>query len=183
MQKRENVQPLSPRESASLPLEIERKYLISMPDIDRLLSVPFCRVLQIEQIYLLSDAGESSRIRRIEENGSFCYFYTRKRAVTSVTRIEEEDAISAEEYRRLILLADPAKNPIRKTRYCFPYAGKLFEIDVYPFWKKQAVLEVELDSEEEAILFPPEITILREVTEDLSFRNSSLALKENRLYE
>lgn len=75
MQKRENIQPLSPRESASLPLEIERKYLISMPDIDRLLSVPFCRVLQIEQIYLLSDAGESSRIRRIEENGSFCYFY------------------------------------------------------------------------------------------------------------
>ncbi len=33
---------------------------------------------------------------------------------------------------------------LRKTRWCMLYAGRVLEIDVYPFWEHTAVLEIEL---------------------------------------
>ena len=47
--------------------------------------------------------------------------------------------------------------------------------DLYPFWEKQAVLEVELRDEDEGFQIPPELRILREVTGDPRYLNSSLA--------
>ena len=158
------------------PLEIERKYLIRRPNEEELRMVPGIRVLQMEQVYLLSADGERSRIRRIEEGGRLSFFHTKKRDVTSVTRIEVEREISEDEYQMLLASADPARHPICKTRFCLPYGDRVFEIDLFPGWKDTALMEVELGSELETIAFPPQIEILKEVTEDLSFRNSSLAL-------
>ena len=59
--------------------------------------------------------------------------------------------------------------------WCIPFDFHVLEIDLYPFWNDQAVLEVELKSEEEAFLLPPEIRVIREVTEDPRYLNSSLA--------
>ena len=95
--------------------------------------------------------------------------------VTDITREEIEREISEEEYLALLKEADPARHPIRKTRWCLPYEGHTLEIDLYPFWEKQAVLECELESEDEAFAVPPELSILREVTGDPQYLNSSLA--------
>ena len=51
----------------------------------------------------------------------------------------------------------------------------MFEIDVYPFWKDRAIMEIELDDEGQEIVFPPEIQIIAEVTTDRRYTNSSLA--------
>ena len=51
----------------------------------------------------------------------------------------------------------------------------MFEIDVYPFWNDRAIMEIELDDEGQEIIFPPEIQIIREVTSDKRYTNSSLA--------
>jgi CYTH domain-containing protein len=51
----------------------------------------------------------------------------------------------------------------------------LLEIDVYPFWSRQAVLEIELASESEEFKIPHEIKILREVTEEGAYKNAALA--------
>ena len=161
----------------ALPLEIERKFLIRTPDTASLQKMPGCRVLQMEQVYLLSAPGETHRTRRVEENGRRIFYETVKRPVTGVTRVEIEKQIPEEEYLLLLEKEDPARHPICKTRYCLPFGGKTFEIDVYPFWSDRAILEVELASEKEAIRFPPGIEILREVTEEAEYRNSSLALK------
>ena len=71
--------------------------------------------------------------------------------------------------------ADPDCRPIRKTRYCLTYDNQYFEIDVYPFWDSQAIVEIELNDENEEIRFPAELKVIKEVTEDDGFKNASLA--------
>jgi CYTH domain-containing protein len=55
------------------------------------------------------------------------------------------------------------------------YENQYFEIDVYPFWKDKAILEIELNDENTKISFPKEIKVIKEVTEDEAYKNASLA--------
>jgi CYTH domain-containing protein len=71
--------------------------------------------------------------------------------------------------------ADNEKRPIRKTRYCLTYHNQYFEIDIYPFWDKQAIAEIELRNESEEIKFPKKIKVLKEVTNDYRYKNAYLA--------
>ena len=56
-----------------------------------------------------------------------------------------------------------------------PYAGRVLEIDVYPFWEHTAVLEIELPDEGAPVSIPPQIRVLREVTADRRLKNAVLA--------
>ena len=161
--------------NSSVPLEIERKFVILTPSLSWLERQPGARKVEIEQTYLLSDASCSRRVRLWREEDELHCFRGLKRSLSDMTRIEEEDEISLEEYRELLSEADPARRPVRKTRWCVPYEGHVLEIDIYPFWDTQAVLECELGHEEEAFSIPPEITVLREVTSDRRYLNSALA--------
>ena len=158
------------------PLEIERKFLIRMPERSWL-EEHSLRSIRIEQTYLhISEPGESRRVRRSVSQGQETLTYTRKLRLTDRTRIEEERTVTPEEYDTLLRQADPARRPVRKTRWCVPYAGHMLEIDVFPFWQRQAYCEAELKSETEPLELPAEITVLREVTADPRYTNSALAL-------
>ena len=157
------------------PLEIERKFLIEYPDQDWLARQPGSRRAEIVQTYLCSDGSGSRRVRAWTEDGETTYFRAFKRMLTDRTRVEQEDRITEAEYLALLDEADPARRPIVKVRWCVPYASHILEIDLYPFWEDQAVLEVELQDEEEAFGIPPELRVLREVTGDPRYLNSSLA--------
>ena len=154
------------------PYEIERKFLILRPDLLNLGTL--CRIKEISQTYLTASEG-SIRVRRTEEKGKVTYIESCKRNVTALRRIEIERELTEEEYERRLAARDPRRQTIRKTRYCLPYAGHVFEIDVYPFWNRQAIMEVELKSETEEFTLPPFIKILREVSEDPAYSNHSLA--------
>ena len=65
--------------------------------------------------------------------------------------------------------------PIRKDRYCLADGNQYFEIDIYPFWNDQEILEIELSDPEEEIRFPKMLKVIREVTEDEAYKNASLA--------
>ncbi len=156
------------------PLEIERKFLIKYPDTARLEGLPGVRRAEIEQTYLLSDEG-TLRVREWREGGRSVYIRTLKKKLSDLTRIEFEDEISEAEYVSALKAADPAKRPIKKTRYMLPYDGQVFEIDLFPFWKSQAIMEIELPSEEAEIRFPKSIRIIREVTRDGRYTNAALA--------
>ena len=71
--------------------------------------------------------------------------------------------------------ADTSRRQIRKTRYCLTYENQYFEIDLYPFWQDQAIAEIELSDEHAEICFPPELRVIREVTEDENYKNAALA--------
>ena len=66
---------------------------------------------------------------------------------------------------------------IRKDRYCLTYQNQYFEIDVYPFWTDKAIVEIELNDENEKIRMPKKLKVIKEVTEDDSYKNASLALR------
>ena len=144
------------------PYEIERKFLIAYPDLKMLESLPNCQRVEIIQTYLKSDSEEEVRIRQRGANGSYLYYETKKRTVSALKRIEVERRLTQNEYLRLLMHADPAKRPIRKTRYCLSNGNQYFEIDIYPFWQDKAILETELSSEQMSVM------------PDISFHNPGL---------
>ncbi len=153
-------------------LEIERKYLIRMPDKSFLSSLPSS---EIEQIYILTPEGKRERIRRRRYETETVYTHTAKQRLSDLSRVETEREISAEEYDALKSMADPERRILNKTRYIFFYRGQPFEIDCFPFWDDRALMELELDSEEQTIVFPPEIELMREVTSDKRYTNAAIA--------
>ena len=157
------------------PYEIERKYLIEYPDIKWLESNPSCQRIEIIQTYLNSAGGEEVRVRQRGVDGNYIYFQTIKRKVSVVKRVEIERRLSQAEYLNLLMEADTTKRQIRKTRYCLTYENQYFEIDVYPFWGDKAIAEIELSDENAAIVFPKQIKVIKEVTDDDSYKNASLA--------
>lgn len=159
------------------PCEIERKYLIEYPDIAWLEANPTCKRVEIIQTYLTDPAGDEIRVRQRGADGNYIYFQTIKRKITGVKRVEIEKRLSQAEYLRLLMNADTTKRQIRKTRYCLTYENQYFEIDVYPFWDDKAIVEIELCDESTPINFPKEIKVIKEVTDDDSFKNASLAMK------
>ena len=157
------------------PYEIERKYLIEYPNIAQLEKLPNCQRVEIIQTYLTSQSGEESRVRQRGTDGNYIYFQTTKKRVTDLKRIEVERRLSKDAYLQLLMNADPNFRPIRKTRYCLTYENQYFEIDVYPFWQDKAILEIELTNETKQVHFPDFIKVLKEVTDDDSYKNASLA--------
>jgi CYTH domain-containing protein len=157
------------------PMEIERKFLIEYPDLKWLESLPNCRKVEIIQTYLLSPEGEELRVRQRGENGSYLYYKTRKRRVSALERIELEERLTPDEYLRLLMEADPDKRPVRKTRYCLTWENRYYEIDVYPFWKDRAIVEIELRDADEEVRLPEKLKVIREVTDEERYRNAAIA--------
>ncbi|MBQ7505361.1 MAG: AAA family ATPase [Ruminococcus sp.] len=153
------------------PLEIERKFLIEYPDTDYLMSL-VCSKCEIEQSYMLGPEGKF-RLRKRGENGSYVYIKTVKTKISDTIREEVETRLTEDEYNEL-LKNNACTGSIKKDRYCLMYNSTYFEIDIFPFWKKQAYLEVELLSEDDEIKLPDFIKVIREVTYDSRYKNSSL---------
>ena len=155
--------------------EIEHKYLISMPDRNELTEKDGCKVWDIEQIYLTADPELTRRIRRVVCDGVTTCYKTFKHRLNDLSCIEDEGIIPEQEYLGYKQEADPELKPILKTRYRIPYKDQLLEIDIYPFWTDRAVLEIEVDSEEEPVFIPDWIHVLKEVTSDRRYKNHFLA--------
>ncbi len=111
-------------------------------------------------------------------NGNYIYFKTYKKKITDIKRVEIEKRLTEEEYLELLNNATD-KYQVIKDRYCLIYDNQYFEIDVYPFWKDKACIELELDNEEQSINFPPFIEVIEEVTGNKNYSNSQLAVKIN----
>ncbi len=154
--------------------EIERRFLIRYPDIDKLDRLCFARS-EITQTYIGGGGGSSSRVRRSEAGGVVEYTRTEKTRVSDMTRMEAERRISRGEYESLLLRAEPGLKAIEKTRWQVGHKGFVLEIDVFPFWKDRALLEIELDGEEREIELPYYIEVIKEVTGDGRYTNRALA--------
>lgn len=160
----------------NLPLEIERKYLIKMPDTQVLKNQSGYKDTEMTQLYLSSDYdGGGVRIRKSVIDGVVSCKKTYKRDITPIKRVEIEDDITPEEFERLSVFRDPEFLPIHKHRHSFEYKGQMVELDIYDFWHDRATVEVELKDEEQAVELPEFLEVIKEVTEDLRYRNRSLA--------
>lgn len=153
------------------PLEIERKFLIKYPDTDYMMTLP-CAKVSIEQKYLIGNEGKF-RLRKRGINGDYIYIKTVKKKISETVREEIETRLSEDEYKKIINNSN-ILGSISKDRYCLMYGGVYYEIDIFPFWKKQAYLEVELLKEDDKITLPPFIEVIKEVTYDERYKNSVL---------
>lgn len=159
------------------PFEIERKYLIEYPDIKKLEELPNCTKVDITQTYLKSDGKNERRVRARGIDGNYVYYQTDKKTISNLKRVEVEKRISSDEYIKKLMEADDKLRTIRKTRYCLTDNNQYFEIDVYPEWNNQAVMEIELSSEDQEIKMPSFIKMVKEVTDDEQYKNYEMAKK------
>lgn len=158
-------------------MEIERKYLIRMPDEGMLREKPGCEVWDIVQTYLNDGGveGLTQRVRSVRTGGVTRYIYTFKRRVDALTCDEREKEVTEAAYARLLREANPALRPIEKRRFRIPHAGQLMEIDIYSFWDDRATLEIELESEDQAPAIPDWLDVIRELTGERAYKNRYLA--------
>jgi len=168
--------------SAGKHCEIERKYLIRYPDIKTLQAQKGVEQWEIVQIYLtVSGPGETRRIRQVVSGGEIKYYKAFKKHLTDMTNEEDEGEIDQLEYIHLCQEQQPGCKPLGKTRYRIPYEGHILEFDIYPFWNDRAILEIELEREDEGTAIPDYVQIIRDVSADPAYKNRSLA--ENVIYE
>ncbi len=155
--------------SRDVPLEIERKFLLSsLPDAARLATPR-----RIEQGYLPgTDLVE--RVRRVTEaDGSIRYWRTVKFG-TGVTRMELEEQTTRAVFRALWPLTK--RRRVDKHRHVVPDGARKWEVD--DFVGRDLVLaEVELESEQEEVTIPDWLVphLVREVTGEDAYVNANLA--------
>ena len=157
------------------PFEIERKFLIYYPNIKELESMPNCTKVDITQTYLKSNDDVERRVRARGIDGDYLYYLTEKRKVSNMKRIEIERKLSQDEYLKLLMEADNKLHTIHKTRYCLSENNQYFEIDIFPEWDNQAIMEIELSSEEDEIKVPDFINVIEEVTDNEEYKNYQMA--------
>lgn len=165
--------------NGDMPREIERKYLVVMPDRVKLALIPDCKVTQIMQTYLADDGD--GMCRRVRKRGNpqegWQYTLTKKRHVGKGERIELEEELTAEQYHALLEEAAPDRQTICKTRYVFPFRKQVFELDVYAFSEVLATLEIEVEQIDTPVQLPSFLTVLADVTEDERYSNHALSEK------
>ena len=147
-------------------MEIERKFLIGkLPDLADL------DLHRISQGYI--STSPDIRIRKDNEK----YFLTMKGNGT-LCREEHTLEITSEEYNNL--LAKCVGRTIEKLRYYAPLkSGHIAEIDIYTGeLDGLQVVEVEFKSGADAACFIPPEWFGAEVTHDMRYRNSSLAISK-----
>ncbi len=155
-----------------------RKYLIRRPDALWLENLPDCRKSEILSTYLMGPRGEEVRVRQRGENGSFSYSRIATREPEGEQKIIVEERLTQDEYLNLLMQADPAKRPVRKTRYSLNWEGRPLEIDLFPFWEDQALMRLEHGDAEARPALPEGLEILREVTGEPEYKNAGLARRK-----
>lgn len=160
-------------EGVTPPIEIERKFLVEVIG-----EIPNGDATEITQVYLQSPTDETVRVRKRGKEGRYTFYHTIKKAYKLGQRIEIEKEITEEQYGQMLKMADPHRHPIVKTRTCFQYNARLFELDTFSMPSlEHPILEVEGAELTDNIDFPPFIRILKEVTDNPLYYNSNLAKK------
>ncbi len=161
--------------SESVGVEIERKFIVEKPDPEVLEGIEGYTRSEILQIYLNSKSGETKRIRRRQYPDRTLFYETRKIRIDPMSSTEIEREITEADFEERSKDIKTGTSPVKKIRYTFEYSGHTFELDVYPEWKKSSIMEVELGSREEKVIFPPFIKIVKEVTGNKNYSNASMS--------
>ena len=156
-------------------IEIERKYIIKLPDLSILRAQMGYTESDIVQIYLSSEPGITHRIRSRRYGDKTVYTETKKTRIDKMSVYEDEREISEKEFSVLSKSIDTATRPIVKKRVTFDYLGTTVEIDIYPDWQSCAILETELASRDVSVALPEYIEIVKEVTGDYRYSNAAMA--------
>lgn len=161
----------------TVPVEIERKYVIKIPDIGELMRQGDYTVSRIEQTYLESEEGVTHRVRKRVYEDREVYTETKKMRIDKISSYEDEREIDGGEYLRLIERIKKGTRTLLKTRHTFRYSGQIFEVDIYPEWTSSCIMECELLSRDTEVELPSFINVVKEVSGDKKYSNASMSQK------
>ena len=148
-----------------MAIEIERKFLV-LHDGWRRDAGPGRRMCQG---YVSRSGGTSVRIRRIGDQA----FLTIKGARNGISRPEFEYEVPPADAEAMLRDLCPHP-PLEKVRYDVPYAGAVWEVDVFEGAHAGLVLaELELEHPDQPVLLPPWAGV--EVSHDVRYRSAALA--------
>lgn len=157
-------------------VQIQRKYLIEMPNIEEISRNTPITIIDMLQNYLVTEEdGIERRIRQRGIKGNYLYYLTEKKKINEIERLEKGRKISQEEYLHFLTEIDTSLKQIGKKRVCFVYQGQYFGLDIYAFSKNKAILEIELTDANKEVLIPEYIHVIKEVTDDINYKNYQLA--------
>ena len=157
------------------PTQCERKFLVEFSDPSILSSYePVEQV--ITQSYLVSrNDDRERRARKVESSGNISYYYIEKQSVSPFERIEKERILTRKEYLRMISEVDPAFGSVTKHRYSLKYRDLYMTIDTYASSPDLAILDVQVNDLDQNVETPPEIPVVREVTEEERYQGHMIA--------
>lgn len=166
-------------------MEIERKFLIKSLNLDHLPDDH--REVDISSYYLMGfDKVEEARIAAHEDEYGVKFWLVKKKKREGISRREIVDELTFREivdeltFREFLSLydtkIDDESHPIHKTRFMFWEDDVLFELDVFED-TYLTLLEVELQSEDQEVVIPEWLDVIREVTDEEAFYSRNIARK------
>lgn len=159
------------------PVEIFKKYLVEINDevIEKVKSETNVSYVHILQHYLNSPEGIEKRIRKREKDGNTIYYYSEATQLTPNTRIKRDRILSERQYNDFSADINRDLNIVDKERYGFIENNRFFKLDIFSFDKTKALLSVQIPSEQEKVVIPDYFNVLKEVTDDVNYKNYYLA--------
>lgn len=159
------------------PVERFNKYLIEVNDdvLERISQEANYSTSHIIQHYLKSENGYERRIRSREKEDGTMYTYSEANYLSTNERIKRDKVLSEREYKDYFHQVDPDLNVIDKMRYSFINNDLFFKLDVFDFDKTKGVLSVDHPIDERKVEIPDYITVIKDVTGDLNYKNYFLA--------
>jgi len=165
-----------------VPIEDERKFLVEV-DFDVLkTNIKPRATSDIVQHYIQmidndTEEEKSFRVRRRGSNGQWVYTHNVKVPIPGnpSARYEIEYQMAGEDYWDLIA-QHPNSRQVQKTRTCIVFNNIYFELDQIQRQDGNPLLLLEVETSNKGDIEPPQgIRIIREVTDDPSYYNQSLA--------
>lgn len=150
------------------PLQIQTKYLVNNIDLAEVEKTKLVK-LELEQ-YVIMDGEKELTYRKTGKDQEEKYtLVTKIDTLINNERITTQRNITEEEYYDN---KDEKIVPIKKVRYCFEYKNQYFRLDIFDDGLK--VLEQEETDKTKKINLPPFIKVEKEITSDITYRNSAL---------
>ena len=159
----------------------QKKYLIDMSDsVYCFLNSVGSNSIDIEQTYLQSEhVCYEKRLRKRTLNGENTYYLTvQKKASEGLSKIITDKKITEKEY--LKLLEYPNIGMVTKKRFTFVYKKQYFKLDIID--DSIALLEVNPINSKSKISLPRELSIVKEVTNDVDYDNFTLAQNQSKQF-
>lgn len=162
------------------PVEKFYKYLVNVDEklIETIKKEANYSYQHIEQHYLVSTNGVERRIRRRERNGSSLYSFSEANYLSTNERIKTDKVLSERQYYDYLSEVDPNLKAIDKERYSFISNNMFFKLDVFNFDKTMGLLSVQANSEQD-IKVPEYFDVVKDVTENKSYKNYHLAQSQH----
>lgn len=158
------------------PTERERKFLLSaMPSPENLEAAVETDMLQT---YLLTNDGSELRIRQSTQGTHQRWSRTTKGAeIAPGERPEHGATIDERTYHELMAVRDTSLSTVHKLRHSFTTGSQYFELDEFLNPGGVVLLEAEVASMVDEIVFPDWLKdlIVREVTDDPAYKTRALA--------